>query len=60
MRILNGANQGAIRRRARDDDVKLEGWNRFQRRKSFLTKVRRGKKDVREDRKCDPKIAYGF
>ena len=45
--------------RERDDDVKLEWWKK-KRKKWFLTKVRRGKKDGREDRKCGPKIAYDF
>ena len=44
-------------RRKRDDGVKLERWNRLQRRKRFLTLVRRGKKDEREDRKYGPKTA---
>ena len=54
--------------RAKDDDVTLERWNRLQRRKKFLTEVRRGNKDETEDRKAihkhkfisDPKIAYEF
>ena len=46
--------------RERDDDVKIEWWNRLQIRKRFLIKVRRGKKDEREDRKCGPKIANDF
>ena len=44
-RKLSGSvNQVGQILRERDDDVKLERWNRLQRRKNILTKVRREKK----------------
>ena len=44
----------------KNDNVKIERWNRLQRGKKFLTYVGRGKKDERENRKCGPEIAREF